>query len=190
MACGAHATAICHCQFQGSSSPPAKTPVLVLGLFAVCISYFHVSNPNTNFLYPYRSFWRNGAPIAHTYALSVGENKYLKRRLPLLRNREADIAATFKMMEQKAIADGFDPTSTKYDPQWHPFSWQLQTLVVQDPFIPTYVSLALLSRFIECQIALCGLESCRICLSGNYVPLHSPSSNNKPSPRSQLAFHD
>lgn len=145
MACGAHATATYHCQCQGSSSLPTKTPDLLLGLFEVYISYFRVCNPNTNFLYSCPSFWRNGAPIAHTYALSVGENKYLRRRLPLLRNREADIATTFKLMEQKAIADGFDPTSTKYDPQWQSFPWQLQALVVQDPFIPTYVSLALLN---------------------------------------------
>jgi hypothetical protein len=88
------------------------------------------------------SFWRNGSAISKTFALSVGQNKYLKRQMSPLKDRSYDeeLAHIFETTEQEAMADGFDPTLTKYDPRWQSFSWRLQALIVQDPFVPTYVS--------------------------------------------------
>jgi hypothetical protein len=101
-------------------------------------------NDTTYFVYVRAcSFWRNGLPIAKTYALSVGQNKYLKRQQPLLKSiqREQEIRSILKTSETTAKQEGFDPAATTYDPRWQPFSWPLQALVVQDPFIPTYVSI-------------------------------------------------
>jgi hypothetical protein len=90
-----------------------------------------------------RSFWRNGMPISRTYAISVGQNKYLKRQLGLMSNRGLDreISYILKISEELLKGQGFDPAATTYDPKWQPIPWHLQPLVVQDPFIPTYVSI-------------------------------------------------
>lgn len=97
------------------------------------------------------SFWRAGMTIARTYALSVGQNKYLTRQLAPLkdRQREKDISAIFLALEQSSKGiRGFDYNSANYNPAIHPLAWPLHSLVVQDPFVPTYVSTTaiLLSR--------------------------------------------
>ena len=86
------------------------------------------------------SFWRNGLPISRTFALSVGQNKYLRRHLPPLKDRqyEEEVPRILAMSEKTA---NIDPTATTYDPRWQSLSWRLQPLVVQDPFIPTYASI-------------------------------------------------
>ena len=54
------------------------------------------------------------------------------------------MARIFDSTEKMAIADhGFNPTLTEYDPRIQSFSWRLHALIVQDPFIPTYVSFML-----------------------------------------------
>jgi len=82
-------------------------------------------------------------PIAKSFALSVGQNKYLRRQMMAPRDERLDqeLSRILKITERTVTARGFNPAATAYDPRWQPFSWRLQPLVVQDPFIPTYVSI-------------------------------------------------
>ena len=129
---------------------------------------FRIHNKIISFYCGVSSFWRSGIAISRTFALSPGENKYLKRRIPPLQGRqyEQDISHIFQLTEQAAKADGFDPTSTTYDPRFQSFSWRLQALIVQDPFIPTYVSFRCIASISsENLMAICKLESRRVSLS-------------------------
>ncbi|KIM76912.1 hypothetical protein PILCRDRAFT_635000 [Piloderma croceum F 1598] len=125
---------------------PRESHVVPTQLEHTVVDYTNFSSfdrkPGSQF-WDFLSFWRNGLPIAKTFALSVGHNKYLKRQLPPLRNTELENEIPYILnSSEKLIQDqGFDPAATTYDPRWQPISWPLQPLVVQDPFIPTYVSI-------------------------------------------------
>lgn len=89
-------------------------------------------------------FWRIGITVSATFALSVGQNKYLKRQHPPLKDRQREqvnprIFHNIERATQQVYK--FDYKSPTFNPAMHPLTWPWQALVVQDPFITTYVSL-------------------------------------------------
>ena len=93
-------------------------------------------------LWNFLMLWKSAHLISSTYILSAGSSKYLARQVPLLREsqRERDLPEVFAGLEAKAkeIA-GYDPAKEGFDEGVQNVGWGMQQLVVQDPFLPTYV---------------------------------------------------
>ena len=97
-------------------------PLLVLFFrYFVCLvdtSYWFTPTPPS-------SFWRAATANARKFVLSVRENKYLPRQ-----------HVTGQWKEPVTYSNRLStPDSIAYEPR----SWQFDRLVVQDPFITTYV---------------------------------------------------
>ena len=113
---------------------------------------YHISKPEKHTrqfdrkpggpLWNFLMLWKSAHLISSTYILSAGSSKYLARQVPLLREseREKDLPEVFAGLEAKAKEGaGYDPAKEGFDEEVQNIGWGMQQLVVQDPFLPTYV---------------------------------------------------
>lgn len=98
-------------------------------------------------LWNFLALWKSAPLISGTYILSPGSSKYLARQLPLSNNSARErlsLPELFARLEAGARNKwGYDATKKEFDQGVQNVGWGLQQLVVQDPFLPTYVRIAL-----------------------------------------------